>query len=177
MSKTDSITDLSVGVSLPQSAKFATRDTPLHRIRKVRSQENISLRVVARHLGTGMADAKFQERATTDLPLSVLYKWQEALAVPVSELLVEPDDCLSAPMLRRAQLVRVMKTAVTILERAKQVPLQRMAKVLVSQLIDIMPELRDVSSWHLVGKRRARDEYGRAVERCMPDSMFTERPE
>jgi len=177
MSKTDSITDLSAALSLPQPAKFATRDIPLHRIRKVRYQEDISLRAVARHLGTTIADVKFQELATTDLPLSVLYKWQEVLGVPISELLVEPGDCLSAPTLRRAQLVRLMKTAVTILERAKQVSIQRMAKVLVSQLIDIMPELRDISPWHLVGKRRARNEYGRAVERCMPDSMFIERPE
>ena len=124
------------------------------------------------HLGLSMTDVKLQELATTDIPLSVLYKWREVLDVPLVELLQEPGQSLSSPIQKRAQLVRVMKTVKSILEQAKQPPVKRMAQTLVDQLIEVMPELRDVSSWHLVGQRRRRDELGRAAELQLPEEMF-----
>ena len=33
-----------------------------------------------------------QEKETNDVPLRVLYEWQKALNVPITELLVEPGD-------------------------------------------------------------------------------------
>ena len=47
-----------------------------------------------------------------------------------------------------------------------------MAQVLVDQLIEVMPELEDVSPWHQFGQRRSLDEYGRAVERRLSDDVF-----
>ena len=160
-----------------RTSGFQTRDPALHRLAEVRHREGVSLRVVARCLGTCITDVKSQELQTTDLPLSVLYKWREVLDVPVTELLVEPDDCLSPPLMKRARLLRVMKTAMSILEQAEEQPIKRLAQTMVNQLIEIMPELREVGSWHLVGKRRGLDEYGRAAERMLSEDIFVEQPE
>ena len=163
--------------TLRPMSRFPTRDLALHRLADVRRQEGVSLRAVARRTGTCVTDVKFQELQTTDLPLSVLYKWREVLDVPVTELLVEPDDCLSPPLMKRARLLRVMKTAMSILEQAEEQPIKRLAQTMVNQLIEIMPELREVGSWHLVGKRRGLDEYGRAAERMLSEDIFVEQPE
>ncbi len=96
----------------------------------------------------------------------------EVLEIPVSELLVENNDPLSAAVLKRAQLVRVMKTALAILEAAKQKQVRRMAQTMVDQLIDMMPELKDVGPWHTVGERRRHDELGIAAERSLSENVF-----
>jgi len=155
-----------------QASRAVPRSFPLHRLRMIRRQERVSQRTVARRLGISIDEVKCQELETTDIPLSVLYKWRELLDVPLVELLEEPGDSLSPVLARRAQLVRVMKTAKAILEQIEQLPVKRMAQTLVEQLIEIMPELRDVNSWHLVGRRKSRDDYGRAAELRMPDEMF-----
>jgi hypothetical protein len=65
-----------------------------------------------------------------------------------------------------------MKTAAAILEKAQTSPVRRMVTMLVEQLLEIMPELSDVSAWHTVGQRRTLDDYGRAVERQLPDDLL-----
>jgi hypothetical protein len=47
-----------------------------------------------------------------------------------------------------------------------------LASMLISQLVEVMPELQEVSAWHSVGQRRTQDEMGRIVERTIPDSFF-----
>jgi len=123
-------------------------------------------------LNTEVAAVRLQERETADMLLSRLYEWQKALDVPVAELLVEAGDPLSAPVLKRAQLVRVMKTAQAILEQAKQVRVRRMAQMMVEQLTELMPELAQVGPWHAVGKRRRRDEYGVVAQRRLSEDVF-----
>ena len=101
-----------------------------------------------------------------DLSLSTLQKWQAVLDVPIAELLVESDEILSAPVMERARLVRVMKTAATILEKADGSRIRRLADTLVKQLVEIMPELEGIGPWHeYTGPRRRRDECGRIAER------------
>ncbi|MEE8451124.1 MAG: helix-turn-helix transcriptional regulator [Thermoguttaceae bacterium] len=146
----------------------------LHRLAAVRRQQGISRRTVARRLGMEVSQVKAQERDTSDLLLSRLYQWQQLLEVPITELLVEASDPLSEPVLKRAQLVRVMKTVLAILETSDQEPIQRMAQTLVEQLTEIMPELEGVGPWHAVGERRRRDEFGVAAERRLADSVFTD---
>ncbi len=156
----------SEGLNIPDKKR------PLHRLGTVRRLQGVSRRTVARHLNTEVAAVKCQEHETADMPLSELYAWQEVLDVPVSELLVEAGDPLSESVWKRAQLVRVMKTALAILEGAEQEPIHRMAETLVGQLTDIMPELKNVSPWHAVGKRRRHDEYGVAAERRLSEDVF-----
>ena len=145
---------------------------PLHRLMAVRQQQGISRRTLARRLGTDVSQVKWQEQANSDIWLSRLHDWQEVLDVPLVELLVEAEEPLSAPVMRRAQMVRLMKTAAAILERSQQVSIRRMAQMLVEQLVEVMPELATVGPWHTVGKRRSRDELGQVVQRRMSADVF-----
>ena len=161
-------------VGRPSAGKGPTGKRPLHRLGTVRRLQGISRRTVARRLNIDMPTVRLQERETTDLPLSTLLQWREAMDVPVAELLVEAEDPLSTPVLQRAQLVRVMKTAQAILAQAKQVRVRRLAQTMVDQLIELMPELAEVGPWHAVGKRRRRDEFGVMAQRQLSEDVFME---
>lgn len=156
------------GSSLSDSAK----NRPLHRLSVVRRQQGISQRNIARRLNVDITVARQQEEETTDLPLSVLYQWQKVLDVPISELLVDSESPLSPPVMERARMVKVMKTVAAIVEKATTPSMKRMVQMLCNQLLEIMPELADVAPWHTVGQRRTLEEYGRVVERQLPDDMF-----
>lgn len=173
-----SIADFSVsGMGETQGVPVSPGKPSLHRLGAVRRLQGISRRAIARRLNIDINAVKDQEDETNDIALSTLYKWQEMLDVPVAELLVDSEEPLSGPIMRRAQLVRVMKTALSILERATQVPIQRMAQTLVDQLTELMPELSGVSPWHAVGQRRRLNEYGRAADRRLPADLFIDSPE
>ncbi len=145
---------------------------PLHRIQEVRRLQGMSLRTAARQLGSDIRSIRAQEQASSDLKLSDLYRWQRALEVPVGELLVEDDDPLSRPVRERAAMVKVMKTARTLVETAPQGGVRRMAENLVEQLLDLMPELAEVSAWHSVGQRRGLDEMGRIAEQPIAETPY-----
>jgi transcriptional regulator with XRE-family HTH domain len=145
----------------------------LHRIQEVRRLQGMSLRTAARQLGVDIRSIRAQEQSTTDLRLSDVYNWQRALDVPVSELLVETDEPLSRPIRERGAMLKIMKTARSIVESAPAGPARRMAENLVEQLLELMPELREVSPWHSVGQRRSLDEMGRIAEQPLGDpSMY-----
>jgi len=145
---------------------------PLHRLRTTREQQGVSIRTAARHLGITMEEARAQECETADLSLTMLHRWQQLLEVPIANLLVDLDGPLSEPVLKRARMLKLMKTAGAIVQQSDSARVLRLANMLVDQLVEIMPELKDVSPWHVVGQRRSLDEYGRAVERTLPDTLF-----
>jgi transcriptional regulator with XRE-family HTH domain len=136
----------------------------MHRIRTVRRLQGVSLRSAARQIGLDVRRLRAQENESTDLHISDLLRWQKALDVPVSELLEEPDTQLSRPVLERARMIRLMKTAQAILERSNSTPIRRMAEMLINQLVEIMPELKHIGAWHSVGQRRSLSELGRIAE-------------
>jgi transcriptional regulator with XRE-family HTH domain len=156
----------------PEGVPLATSPPQLHRIASVRRLQGVSRRGIARRLNIDITTVREQEDETHDLLLSTLYKWQQLLEVPVSELLVDTTDTLALPVMKRARMVRIMKTALSILEQTNQVPVRRMAQTLIDQLIELMPELGGVSAWHAVGQRRRLDEYGRAAERRLSADVF-----
>ena len=167
----------------PTSSGSAMTDAPivsgnacdskkLHRIATVRNQQGISLRSVSRQMGRTMSVVRSQEEETQDLRISDLLRWQKVLGVPLQDLLVDEDLPLSKPIKERAQLVRLMKTAAALKENCEEEGPKRLATMLVQQLVDMMPELEEVSSWHSVGQRRSLDEYGRIVERRINDDFF-----
>jgi transcriptional regulator with XRE-family HTH domain len=147
---------------------------PLHRIADARRRQGISVRSAARRLQTSMEHVRRQEDPQCDMTLSDLYRWQTALDVPITELLIDIGGPLSGPVLTRARLLRVMKTARAIKDSASNPSIQRFATMLEEQLIELMPELKDVSAWHSVGQRRSPNELGRAAERVLPESFFTD---
>ena len=144
----------------------------LHRLSTVRQQQGVSHRNLARRLGTDIRTIRDQECESTDLPLSVLYAWQQVLDVPVADLLVDNEGSLSAPIMERARMVKVMKTAAAMLENAESTPMKRMVQMLIEQLIEIMPELKDIGPWHTVGQRRTLDDYGRVTDQPVPAEVF-----
>ncbi len=147
----------------------------LHRLAEVRRQQGVSLRNAARRLNTDVATVRQQENATCDLPLSVLAAWQKVLDVPLADLLVDNNAPLSPPVMDRARLVKVMKTVAAIAEKAESASVKRLLQMLSEQLLEIMPELKDVGPWHTVGQRRTLDDVGRVVERQVSDEMFRNR--
>ena len=145
-----------------------------HRLATVRRLQGVSRRSLARRLNVEIAEVRRQEDESNDLPLSVLYEWQKVLDVPLAELLVESDDDISRPLMQRAQLVRLMKTALALRDEAAVEPARRTAQLLVEQLIEVMPELEHVTAWHAVGKRRRRNDLGIAAIRGMSEEVFLE---
>ena len=160
----------SSGPQVPRSSS----DRPLHRIAAARHRQGVSVRSAARRLGISIEQVREQEEPTHDLLVSQLQAWQLALEVPINDLLVDSEAPLSSPVLTRARLLKVMKTVRAIKEATKCVSIERMASMLEQQLIEVMPELKDVAPWHSVGQRRSHDELGRTAERVLPDSFFTD---
>jgi transcriptional regulator with XRE-family HTH domain len=143
-----------------------------HRIADVRRQQGVTLRNVARRLGVPLPVVRRQEQSDCDMRLSELLRWQEVLEVPVAELLVEGDGQLSGPVLARSRMVKLMKTAAAIRERSRDPSITQMVAMLVEQILEIMPELADVTPWHTVGQRRTRDELGRTAQMVVPEETF-----
>ncbi len=155
---------LSTGQSVPQQ---------LHRIQEVRCRQGMSLRSAARQLGSDVRSVRAQEQPGCDLRLSDLHRWQSILDVPVEELLVESSAPLSRPVAERAKMVRIMKTALTLQESATSPAQRRMTENLIEQLVELMPELKEVSPWHTVGVRRSLEDLGRIAEQPIDgDSLF-----
>lgn len=144
----------------------------LHRIRTVRRQQGVSMRRVAHELGVETRLLREEEDEATDLRLSRVYAWQSVLDVPLAELLVEGGSALSAPVLERARMVRIMKTVAAILDKTENQGIRRLAQMLAEQLCEIMPELEGISPWHSVGKRRSTREYGRIVEQVYSENVW-----
>ena len=105
----------------------ASSSTPNHRIRHVREQQGVSLRTAARRMNTDIRTVRAQEDESSDLRLSQLKLWQEVLEVPLADLLAESGGPLSRPVMERAKLLRIMKTAVSIAENTSEEPIKRFA--------------------------------------------------
>ena len=159
--------------STVREERDSDRNNPAyHRIADVRRQQGVTLRNVARRLGVPLPVVRRQEQSDCDMRLSELLRWQEVLEVPVAELLVEGDGQLSGPVLARSRMVKLMKTAAAIRERSRDPSITQMVAMLVEQILEIMPELADVTPWHTVGQRRTRDELGRTAQMVVPEETF-----
>lgn len=145
---------------------------PVQRIREVRKQQGISVRSVARRTGMEPRRVREEEDPRSDLRVSDLRRWQKALDVPLIDLLEDLDEPISRPVLERARLVRIMKTAQAIKEKSRDSATQRLVQMLSEQLQELMPELKDVGAWHSVGKRRSLDDIGRIGEDTVPDDFY-----
>jgi hypothetical protein len=154
------------------SASPARRQRRLHRIAEVRRLQGVTLRNVSRRLGTPLALIRRQEQPDCDLRLSDLLNWQDVLEVPVAELLVEGEGQLSGPVLQRSRMVKLMKTAAAIRERTHDTTTARMVSMLIEQILELMPELADVTPWHTVGQRRTLDDVGRTARQTISDDVF-----
>ena len=149
-----------------------SQGTPLHRIAVVREQQGVTLRNVARRLELSLPVVRRQEQPDCDLRLSELLRWQQVLEVPVAELLVEGEGQLSGPVLARSRMIKLMKTAAALRERAAGTPAARITEMLVEQILELMPELADVTAWHTSGGRRSLDDVGRTARFTVSEDVF-----
>ncbi len=148
-----------------------------HRLQKLseaRRRQGLSVRCVAQRLGRTVSEVRAQEDEHADLTVSELYRWQAALEVPIEELLEDPGDTLSPRVLTRARLLKVMKTTMALRRAARSESERRLARLLIEQLLEIMPELKEVSGWPAVGHRRRADETGRIAENPISDDWLHE---
>lgn len=150
------------------------RRSSLQKLSAARRRQGLSVRCVAQRLGRTVSEVRAQEDEHADLLISDLYRWQQALEVPLEELLTDPDDSLSPRVRTRAQLLKVMKTAMAMRRQARSEAERRLGRLLVEQLLEIMPELKEVSGWPAVGHRRRSDELGRIGENPIPDDWLHE---
>ncbi len=144
-----------VAIESQHSASF-------HRIAEVREQQGVSIRSMARRMGIDAKTYRSLEDPIRDLTLSELSAIQQALDVPIGDLLVECEG-FSQPVEQRAKMVKAMKTAVAIRETNSSPRVERMAEMLCEQLCDMMPELKDVSGWPQFSARRGANALGKAL--------------
>jgi len=148
------------------------RQRQLHRIAEVRRLQGVTLRNVSRRLGASLAVVRRQEEPDCDLRVSDLLQWQEVLEVPIAELLVESEGQLSGPVLERSRMVKLMKTAAALREQNHDINTGRMVTMLIDQILELMPELADVTPWHTVGQRRTLDDVGRTGRCTISEEVF-----
>ena len=142
-------------------------DRPMNRIAFVREQQEMTLRSVARHTGIDVRTLRKQEKPTANLTLTELANWSKALDVPVVNLIEEPESTLENPVKKRAAMVRIMRSAMSLQEEASSEKMCALTATLVSQLVELMPELDGLAAWPQYGQRRGPDEVGRVAERPM----------
>ncbi len=133
-----------------------------NRVAVVREQQGISQRTMARRLGLDLKAYQALEAPDADLLLSQLAALQVALDVPLVDL-VEDSQALSRPVAERAKMIKVMKTAAAMRETPSSARIERMVHTLCDQLIDVMPELAEVSGWPQYGSRRGQSALGKAL--------------
>lgn len=156
------------------SASSPSAERPLveihNRIAQVREQQGISQRTMARRMRIDLKSYQVLERPETDLRHSQLIALQAALEVPMVDLL-EDTQTLSRPVAERAKMIKVMKTAAALRETPSNARVERMVETLCEQLIDVMPELAEVSSWPQYGSRRGSSAIGKALAQqiCVAD--------
>lgn len=138
---------------------------PLHRIGDVRREQGMPLSTAAKRLGVDVDSAKKSEQTNCNLTLRDIYRWQRVLDVPCAELLVNPDEFPENPIRTRGQLVRLMKTTRSIIEQTKEESIRVFARMMIDQLTEIMPELKNVASWPTIGQSREFKDYGQAIYR------------
>jgi transcriptional regulator with XRE-family HTH domain len=147
---------------------------PLHRLGEVRKLRRLSIGDVARKLQLDPDQVKQQEQATTDLTLSLLYRWQQLLKVPIGDLVIDAHHPLASPAVSREKLAKVMEVGLWILAHTKQPAIRRMAHTLVDQLVELAPELKPIAVAHSAGQEQRFDEQGRAMKGPLPVDFFLE---
>ncbi len=141
--------------SSPKPEKAAEMPKNLQRVAIAREQQGFSLRTISRRTGIDLRTLRSHEVPTTDMKLSELRAWQLALEVPLVDLIEDDLQPLSSPIKDRASLVRIMKTVAAIKEAGGSPRIQRLSEMLFDQMVELMPELKEIGAWPQHGSRRS----------------------
>lgn len=145
---------------------------PLQRLAEVQREQSVSDRTMATRLKVSVEELRRQKAPEADLQLSQLYRWHQALDVPIADLLEEPGPALAPVVERRARLVKTMKTVRSLQLAANSPEVGALVERLAEQLIELMPELVNVDSWPIVGKRRSTGDISPLEERMLRDETM-----
>ncbi len=146
------------GASSPKSSR------PRHFIAETLRKQGLSLAFCARRLGITPSEARAQADPNFDLTLSQLAAWREVLDVPLSEI-VPSDGVLPDPIRNRALLLRIFKTTRRLKDLSRGGKLEFAVESLFDQLVELVPEFRDVPAWPTVGQSHAARPEGAATDR------------
>ena len=129
-----------------QIVELGTSTPPvvMHRLAAVRRAKEMPRRVLAERLGITVPELRALE-ASADVPISTLCHWACVLDVPVTELVVEPDETSTPTRLPRLQAARLMKVAAKLRDRSHRRSIQRLAQTFVEQLSEILPDLEQIA--------------------------------
>ncbi len=148
---------------------------PLHRLEAARLEQHVTRRSLARRMGVTVAVVKQEERSDADVAVSTLRRWEQALQVPVVELLDSPLDTLAPDVAARARLVRALGLAKALMAHSSGRSRETAAEI-VDHLSQLVPDARHVRAL-LSGNGRQPVRYGRAAERPVSTTMFGFHPE
>ena len=142
-----------------------------HRLKEARVLAGISLRSVSRKTGIPIATLRQQE-ASDDISLRDLCLWQDALGVPLSELVHDTPERTDDILRMRAALIQLMRS-VRSLQSGKLTERQdAIVQNMASELESMMPELSSVKSWpQSVGRRRP-DQAGRIESQVIATAIW-----
>ncbi len=153
-----------------------TSPVVMHRLAEVRRAKGIPRRVLAERLGITVRELRAQEESA-DVPISELCQWASVLDVPITELVVEPDESLAPTRLPRLQATRLMKVAATLRDCTRRRNIQRLAQTFVEQLAEILPELEQVAQKNHRHHGNRNSPPRAAVPRRLSESVFMRRRE
>jgi len=112
----------------------------LHRLAAVRREKGICRYELAEKLGLSVEEVRLQEQAANP-SVGTLNQWATALNVPVTELVVEPDEWQDSTHLAKAKAERMLRVAATLRDHSRRRSIQRLAQTFVDQLTEILPAL------------------------------------
>jgi transcriptional regulator with XRE-family HTH domain len=127
--------------------------------------------VLARRLGISVEELRLREEST-DISVSTLCEWASKLGVPVTDLVIEPDESLRPTQLPQSQAARLMKVAAKLRDRSKRRNIRRLAQTFVEQLTEILPALEGLAQKNHRDLRRPSLRSPANVLPRLPEDVF-----
>ena len=116
-------------------------------LKMARLREGKSLRSVARSMRKPMSLVRRQEEGLCELTIADVYRWRDALKIPLSEVLQTPRMALQERIRQRACLVRVLKTAKFMIGELDDEVARELAQTLVDEIQSALPEYEEIAAW------------------------------
>ena len=154
----------------------ATSPVVMHRLAEVRRAKGMSRRVLAQRLGITVEELRVKE-ASADVPISTLCRWAAALEVPITDLVVEPDESATMTRLPRLLAARLMKVAAKLRDRSRRRGIQRLAQTFVEQLTEILPDLEQFAQKNHGRLQNPHRQPPPAAPRPLSEQVFLKRRE